>query len=166
MTTQPTDPTTEAGAALPAPPAAAAIDAEELSEAEIEAWAARERERREAWLSGPTAAERAAWAQLERERRLAQRTEGQGSGKADDRQGGAHLVREVQLAAEGAAFLVWKELTTEGPAGAFRKWSRRGKEALVRAGREWEEGGARAGRRPTAPADTGAAAGGPPGRPE
>jgi hypothetical protein len=43
----------------------------EPGEAEVDAWAERERRRREGWLGGPTAEERAAWIQAERERRLA-----------------------------------------------------------------------------------------------
>ena len=40
------------------------------SDAEIEAWAVRERQRREQWLSGPTPEQAAVWAARERERRL------------------------------------------------------------------------------------------------
>ena len=40
--------------------------------AEMEESVARERQRRETWLSGPTEAEKADWARQERERRLSQ----------------------------------------------------------------------------------------------
>jgi hypothetical protein len=46
----------------------AALDFEP-SDAEVEAWAARERERRQAWLRGPSEAQKAVWAERERERR-------------------------------------------------------------------------------------------------
>ena len=39
------------------------------TEQEINAWAAREQKRREAWLAGPTDAERRDWARRERQRR-------------------------------------------------------------------------------------------------
>ena len=42
----------------------------EPTDAELDAWAERERKRREAWLKGPTADERAAYARRVRERRL------------------------------------------------------------------------------------------------
>ena len=44
----------------------------EPTEAEIEAWAAAEKRRREAWLNGPTAEERAEYAQRVRQRRLSE----------------------------------------------------------------------------------------------
>ena len=47
----------------------AADDAARVSEAEQEAWAARVRERRKAWLEGPTEDEKKAWADQERRRR-------------------------------------------------------------------------------------------------
>ena len=46
----------------------------EPTQAEIDAWAARERQRREAWLNGPSDEERAAYAQRLRQRRLADRS--------------------------------------------------------------------------------------------
>ena len=125
----------------------------EPSEAEIDAWAERERTRREAWLGGPTVEERAAWATRERERRLAglkaeQRAEAMPLGRR-----GAYLVREAQLAAEGALSLLSKEVTAEGMMGAFQKWSGRGLAALVRAGREWEDAFAQPSRRRPVPPD-------------
>jgi hypothetical protein len=123
----------------------------EPSDAEVEAWAATERARREAWLQGPTAEERAAWTQHERERRLTRLKAAQAAQPSDLGRRGAYLVREAQLAAEGAASLVWKELTTEGAMGALRKWSGWGLDVLVRAGREWEEEFAQPSRRRAVP---------------
>jgi hypothetical protein len=111
----------------------------EPGETEIAEWAEQERKRREAWLSGPTTEERAAWAQRERERRMADLRAQSAIGASAPKRSGTYYLREAQLAAEGAAHLVWKEVTAEGPVGAFRKWSQRSLDALVRAGREWEE---------------------------
>jgi hypothetical protein len=111
----------------------------EPSEAEVEAWAERERRRREEWLSGPTAEERAAWVQRERERRLTGLRAGPASDATDLARRTLRPVREAQLAAEGAVSLLWKGLEADGPVGLLRKWSRRGMDTLVRAGREWEE---------------------------
>jgi hypothetical protein len=114
------------------PEAASAADAattppEDLAPtaAEIEAWAAREKARREAWLSGPTDEERAEYAQHVRQRRLAD-TFDIGEQKLENgvRQG-LRYGREGQLAAEGAAYLLYR-------------WSRRTFNDLVRAGRDWE----------------------------
>ena len=44
----------------------------EPTQAEIDAWVARERERRQAWLKGPSAEERDAYARGLRQRRLAE----------------------------------------------------------------------------------------------
>jgi hypothetical protein len=130
-----------------APPAPAGVTSQavllEPSAAEVDAWAERERKRREGWLSGPTAEERAAWIQGERERRLASLR----SAPAPDATGlvrrAQRSLREAQLAAEGAMSLLWRGLEAGGPvgfpAGLVRKWSRRGMEVLVRAGQEWEE---------------------------
>ena len=98
------------------------------SDAEVQAWAEQERQRRAAWLEGPTQDQKVAWARRERERRLA------------DDLGAAQphhtliepvrmtqrLVREAQLISEGAFSLMWK-------------WSQRGLDVLVREGRAWEE---------------------------
>jgi hypothetical protein len=114
----------------------------EPSEAEIEEWAERERQRRQGWLGGPTAEERASWMQQERERRLASLKAGPSSEATSLARRAQHSVREAQLAAEGAMSLLWKGLEAEGPVGypvgLFRRWSRRGTEVLVRAGQEWE----------------------------
>jgi hypothetical protein len=99
------------------------------SEAEIEEWAARERQRREGWLSGPTAEQKAAWARRERERRLSE-IEGAPHARAasvDPGRLAQRYVREAQLAAEGAMSLLFKLSLSDAL------------EQLVRAGREWEE---------------------------
>ena len=78
------------------------------TQAEIDAWAAREKARREAWLRGPTDEERAEYAQHVRQRRLAH-TFDMGEQRIEDtvRQG-LRLGREGQLAAEGAAYLMYR----------------------------------------------------------
>jgi hypothetical protein len=111
----------------------------EPSQAEVDAWAERERRRREAFLSGPTAEERAAWIEAERERRLARLTPEPPSEAARVARRAQRSLREAQLAAEGAVSLLWRGLGRDGPVGLLRKWSRRGMEVLVRAGREWEQ---------------------------
>jgi hypothetical protein len=98
----------------------------EPTQAEIDAWAAEERARREAWLKGPTAEERAAYAKRLRHRRLAD-TFDEGEQMIDEwGRRGLRLGREGQLAAEGAVAL-------------FYRFSRRTFAELVKAGREWEE---------------------------
>jgi hypothetical protein len=139
-----------------APPASTGVTNEpmmlEPSEAEVDAWAERERRRREGWLSGPTAEERAAWVQRERDRRLASFEPAPAPGAGLVRRA-QHSLREAQLAAEGAMSLLWKGLEAEGPVrypvGLFRRWSRRGMEVLVRAGQEWEEEMAQPGHGPS-----------------
>ncbi len=98
----------------------------EPSQAEIDAWAARERKRREEWLRGPTDEERTAYAQSLRQRRLAE-TFDEGERKIGDvARMGVRMGRESQLAAEGAVRV-------------FYRWTRRTFDELVEAGREWEE---------------------------
>ena len=98
----------------------------EPTQAEIDAWVAKERERRQAWLNGPSAEEREAYALRLRQRRLAD-TFDEGEAKLTDGvRRGMRLGREGQLAAEGAAALLYR-------------YSRRTFAELVRAGREWEE---------------------------
>ena len=98
----------------------------EPTQAEIDAWAAEERARREAWLKGPTAEERAAYAKRLRHRRLAD-TFDEGEQMIDEwGRRGLRLGREGQLAAEGAVAL-------------FYRFSRRTFAELVKAGRELEE---------------------------
>ena len=98
----------------------------EPTPAEIDAWAERERARRQAWLAGPNDEERADYAKHVRQRRLAETfDEGEHRLQEGMRQG-LHYGREAQLAAEGAMTLLYR-------------WSRRTYADLVRAGREWEE---------------------------
>jgi hypothetical protein len=98
----------------------------EPTEAEIDAWAARERQRRESWLKGPTDEERAAYAESLRERRLAEAFDEGERRIGDVARMGVRMGRETQLAAEGAVRI-------------FYRWSRRTFDELVEAGREWEE---------------------------
>jgi hypothetical protein len=95
------------------------------TQAEIDAWAAKERKRREAWLRGPTDEERAEYARRTRQRRLAETfDEGEERLEQGVRQG-LRYGREAQLAAEGAMLVLYR-------------WSRRTFDDLVRAGRDWE----------------------------
>ena len=95
---------------------------------EIEDWAARERQRREAWLSGPTADQKAAWARRERERRTLEReARNVGGSVRESSRFLQRYVREMQLAAEGAMSL----LLNTAPTDVFGN--------LVRAGRDWED---------------------------
>ncbi|MFL5778755.1 MAG: hypothetical protein ACJ761_07405 [Chloroflexota bacterium] len=98
----------------------------EPTDAELDDWVERERQRRRAWLEGPTPEERAEHASRMRDRRLSDLS---GEGGLDPNEF-ARLMRryprEAQLAAEGAMSLLWK-------------WSRHSLAELVRAGREWEE---------------------------
>jgi len=98
----------------------------EPTQAEIDAWVAAERARREAWLKGPTPEERAAYANRLRHRRLADTFE-EGEQRLDESlRRGLHYGREGQLAVEGAMSLLYR-------------FSRRTFAELVRAGREWED---------------------------
>ena len=107
-------------------PAADEASPSEPTQAEIDAWAAEERARRQAWLKGPTAEERAAYAKRLRHRRLAD-TFDEGEQMIDEwGRRGLRLGREGQLAAEGAVAL-------------FYRFSRRTFAELVKAGREWDE---------------------------
>ena len=94
--------------------------------AEIEDWAARERQRREAWLNGPSTEEREAYASRLRQRRLAEAFDEGETMIQEKVRLGVRYGRETQLAAEGAMTL-------------FYRWSRRTMAELIRAGREWEE---------------------------
>ena len=98
----------------------------EPSQAEIDEWAAKERERRQAWLNGPSREEREAYALRLRQRRLADTFDEGEAMLADSVRRGMRLGREGQLAAEGAVALLYR-------------YSRRTLAELVRAGREWEE---------------------------
>jgi hypothetical protein len=98
----------------------------EPTQAEIDAWAAAEKKRREAWLNGPSAEERADYARRLRQRRLAEAFDEGEARIAEGVKTGVRYGRETQLAAEGAMTV-------------FYRWSRRTFAELVRAGREWEE---------------------------
>jgi hypothetical protein len=101
-------------------------DALEPTQAEIDAWVARERARRQAWLDGPTEEERSAYANRLRHRRLADAFDEGENRIHEGVRTGVKVGREGQLAVEGAMTL-------------FYRWSRRTMAELVRAGREWEE---------------------------
>lgn len=98
----------------------------EVTQAEIDAWAERERQRRSEWLKGPTPEEREAYARQVRSRRISAAFDEGEARIADTMRTGVRMGREGQLAAEGAAALLYR-------------WSRRTFSDLVRAGREWEE---------------------------
>jgi hypothetical protein len=98
----------------------------EPTQAEIDAWVAKERERRQAWLNGPTPEERDAYALRLRQRRVADTFDEGEAMLTDSVRRGMHLGREGQLAAEGAVALLYR-------------YSRRTLAELIRAGREWEE---------------------------
>jgi hypothetical protein len=147
MGTAPNRPPADDGAGAPpaAPGAPTGPYSLGPSEAEVEAWAERERQRRAGWVRGPTADERAAWTQQERERRLGRAAAAPAAGAAGlSGLGGRaqRAVREAQLAAAGAMHLLWKGVVAEGPVGyplgLARRWTRRGLDVLVSAGREWE----------------------------
>jgi hypothetical protein len=100
----------------------------EPTQSEIDAWAAQERIRREAWLNGPTADQKAAWARRERERRMLERDVSDvRGGVRDSSRLVQRYVREMQLAAEGAVSLFFNS----SPSEVFNN--------LVQAGRDWEE---------------------------
>jgi len=112
----------------------------EPTQAEIDEWAAREKQRREAWLNGPSGDERAAYARRLRQRRLAEAFD-EGEQRLEERlRLGLHYGRDAQLAAEGAMTL-------------FYRWSRRTFAELVKTGREWEEETALPNRRRRVPLD-------------
>jgi len=98
----------------------------EPTQAEIDAWVARERERRQAWLKGPSSEEREAYARRLRQRRVAEAFDEGEARIAEGVRLGVRYGREAQLAAEGAMTVLMR-------------WSRRTFDDMVRAGREWEE---------------------------
>ena len=98
----------------------------EPTQAEIDAWVAKERQRRQAWLNGPSPEEREDYARRLRQRRLAEAFDEGEARIADGVRTGVRYGREAQLAAEGAMTVLLR-------------WSRRTLDDLVRAGREWEE---------------------------
>jgi hypothetical protein len=92
-------------------PANAAVDEAanaEPTQAEIDEWAARERQRREAWVSGPSAEEREEYAQRVRQRRLAEAFDEGEARIAESIRLGMRAGRETQLAAEGAMALLYR----------------------------------------------------------
>ena len=102
---------------------------------EIDAWAQRERKRREEWLQGPDDDERVAFARRVRQRRIARLYRDPGEIDAFElAREMARYPREAQLAAEGAMSLLWR-------------WYRHRMADFVEAGREWEEGSAKPARR-------------------
>ena len=104
----------------------------EPTDEEIEAWAAAERERRRAWLEGPSATEKSDWVRRERARRL-----GELSPEA----------RAAELARIGRRYGRETQLVAEGAASLFVSWSRRAFSELARMGLEWEEAAGRAPRK-------------------
>ena len=112
----------------------------EPTQAEIDAWVAEEKARRQAWLKGPTAEERAAYARGLRHRKL-----------ADTFDEGEHLLDEgvrrgLRVGREG-------QLAIEGELSLFYRFSRRTYAELIKAGREWEEETAMPSRRRRVPLD-------------
>jgi len=103
----------------------------------VEAWAERERRRRQAWLDGPSEEEKERWARRQRRRRRShddwddrpvdrRRDDDDDEDDEDLRDRADRLRREAILAAEGAL-----DYAMRWP---FRAWSH-----LVRAGRDWED---------------------------
>ena len=98
----------------------------EPTQAEIDAWIERERQRRQAWLAGPSDEEREAYADHLRRRNLANRF-GEGEERLNESlRVGVRYGRDAQLAAEGAMALLYR-------------FTRRTFAELVEAGRQWEE---------------------------
>ena len=104
---------TEPRGTAPASAAGAEPTATEPTQAEIDEWAARERQRREAWLKGPTAEEREAYALRLRQRRIADTFDDGEAMLAESVRRGMRLGREGQLAAEGAVALAYQALTAD-----------------------------------------------------
>jgi hypothetical protein len=98
----------------------------EPTQADIDAWVERERQRRKAWLAGPSDEERDAYADRLRRRNLADRF-GEGEERLNESMRmGIRYSREAQLAAEGAVALIYR-------------FTRKTFAELVEAGRQWEE---------------------------
>ncbi|HEY6569713.1 MAG TPA: hypothetical protein VIZ22_05455 [Candidatus Limnocylindrales bacterium] len=114
--------------------------AAEPTQAEIDAWVAKERARRKAWLEGPSDDERAAYAQRLKSRRLGQ--------VFDD---GEHMIDETMR--RGLRYGREGQLAVEGGLSLMYTWSRHFFAELVKAGREWEEETAMPSRRRRVPFD-------------
>ena len=125
-----TDPTGKAPRGATTDPKAGSMSedriAPEPTQAEIDAWVESEKRRRQAWLNGPTPAEREDYARRLRNRRLSDAFDEGESRIQEGVRTGVRYGRETQLAAEGAMTLLYR-------------WSRRTVAELIRAGREWEE---------------------------
>src|SRR3954471_19651691 len=80
----------------------------EVSQAEIDAWAERERQRRAEWLNGPPHEERDAYARRVRTRRIAAAFDEGEERVSGTMRWAARLGRGGQLAAEGAAPLLYR----------------------------------------------------------
>src|SRR5688572_30441714 len=80
----------------------------EPTQAEIDAWVAREKARRQAWLEGPSAEEREAYARRVRQRRIAEAFDEGETLIAEKMRLGVRYGRETQLAAEGAMTLLYR----------------------------------------------------------
>lgn len=110
---------------------------------EVDAWAERERKRREAWLQGPDEEERYEWARRERGRRWARAAYGSGFAPPSTFAWGlppivppvdpseldrieARYIRDTQLALEGTILSLWRL--------PFRIFA-----SATQAGRVWEE---------------------------
>jgi hypothetical protein len=70
---------------------------------EVDAWAARERRRRQEWVSGPSERDRLMWARRERMRRLGHGMFAEGRSRDESRFRACRSGRELQVAAQGAA---------------------------------------------------------------
>jgi hypothetical protein len=113
----------------------------EPTQAEIDAWVERERERRRAWLEGPGPDEREAYAERLRRRRNLASTFGEGEERLNDSlRVGVRYGREAQLAAEGAMAVLYR-------------FTRKTFAELIEAGREWEQETALPPRRRRVPID-------------
>jgi hypothetical protein len=74
-----------------------------VSKSDIESWAERERQRRRAWLEGPTDAERDEWADLERRRRRRRRSLTDEDDVAEGRRIADRWQRDAELVLAGIA---------------------------------------------------------------
>ncbi|HYW90094.1 MAG TPA: hypothetical protein VFB50_20140 [Chloroflexota bacterium] len=101
------------------------------TDAEIEAWAQNERDRRESWLRGPTQTQKSDWATRERSRRLAERNLRSAASRWAPPENPLYLMqryaREAQLACEGAVSLMLSHSVRDVV------------DQLVQAGRDWED---------------------------